>query len=38
MVGIADHPDGGDWLARLAAPLHDLVVAPAAASVARRRD
>lgn len=26
MVGIADHPDGGDWLARLAAPMHDLIV------------
>lgn len=31
LVAIAQHPDGGDWLKRLAAPLHDLVVgAPAA--------
>ncbi len=28
LVGIARSPSGGDWLARLAAPLHDLVVAP----------
>jgi beta-lactamase class A len=28
LVGIAEHPDGGEWLARLAAPLHDLVVPP----------
>jgi beta-lactamase class A len=28
MVGIAEHPQGGEWLRRLAAPLHDLVVAP----------
>jgi len=28
MVGLARHPDGGDWLARLAAPLHDLIVQP----------
>ena len=26
MVGLAHHRDGGKWLARLAAPLHDLVV------------
>jgi beta-lactamase class A len=26
IVGIAEHPDGGEWLRRLAAPLHDLVV------------
>ena len=26
MVGLAHHPDGGKWLTRLAAPLHDLVV------------
>jgi len=26
IVGLAHHPDGGEWLARLAAPLHDLVV------------
>jgi len=35
LVGIAEHPDGGEWLARLAAPLHDLIVAPAAPTVAR---
>lgn len=28
LVGIAEHPDGGEWLRRLAAPLHDLVVQP----------
>jgi beta-lactamase class A len=27
IVGLARHADGGDWLARLAAPMHDLVVA-----------
>jgi beta-lactamase class A len=26
IVGLADHRDGGEWLERLAAPLHDLVV------------
>jgi beta-lactamase class A len=26
IVGIAEHPEGGEWLRRLAAPLHDLVV------------
>ena len=26
IVGLAEHPHGGDWLVRLAAPLHDLVV------------
>ena len=26
MVGLAHHRDGGEWLARLAAPMHDLVV------------
>ena len=26
IVGLASHPDGGDWLRQLAAPLHDLVV------------
>jgi beta-lactamase class A len=30
IVGIAKHPSGGEWLARLAAPMHDLVVAPSA--------
>ncbi|MCM5570087.1 class A beta-lactamase-related serine hydrolase [Burkholderiaceae bacterium FT117] len=28
LVGIADDADGGEWLLRLAAPLHDLVTAP----------
>jgi beta-lactamase class A len=28
LVGIAEHPQGGEWLRLLAAPLHDLVVAP----------
>jgi beta-lactamase class A len=28
IVGLAQHADGGEWLARLAAPLHDLVVPP----------
>lgn len=28
IVGLAEHPLGGDWLVRLAAPLHDLVVSP----------
>lgn len=28
MVAIARSPQGGDWLRRLAAPLHDLIVAP----------
>jgi len=35
IVGIAEHPDGGDWLVRLAAPLHDLVVAPAQLAAGR---
>ena len=28
IVGLAQHRDGGEWLVRLAAPLHDLVVPP----------
>ena len=28
IVGLADDPDGGAWLERLAAPLHDLVATP----------
>ena len=28
IVGLAQHADGGEWLTRLAAPLHDLVVPP----------
>lgn len=34
IVGIAEHPEGGEWLRKLAAPLHDLVVP--GATVARR--
>jgi beta-lactamase class A len=34
LVGIAEHPEGGEWLRKLAAPLHDLVVR--SASVAQR--
>jgi beta-lactamase class A len=30
IVGLAHHPQGGEWLARIAAPLHDLIVAPPA--------
>jgi beta-lactamase class A len=33
-VGIAEHADGGEWLARLAAPLHDLIVPPALQTLA----
>lgn len=29
MVGIAQHRDGGDWLVRLGARMHELVIAPA---------
>ena len=36
MVGLAEHADGGDWLMRLAAPLHDLVVVPARTASAAR--
>jgi beta-lactamase class A len=35
LVGLAHHKDGGEWLVRLAAPLHDLVVAPARVAAAR---
>jgi beta-lactamase class A len=28
IVGLANHRDGGEWLERLAAPMHDLVVRP----------
>lgn len=35
MVGIAEHADGGEWLARLAAPLHDLIVPPATRTLAQ---
>lgn len=36
MVGIAEHPSGGDWLTKLAAPLHDLIVTPPPDPLARR--
>jgi len=36
LVGIAQHRDGGKWLVRLAAPLHDLVVPPQRDVVAQR--
>jgi beta-lactamase class A len=32
IVGLAQHADGGEWLTRLAAPLHDLVVPPVRAA------
>jgi beta-lactamase class A len=35
LVGLAEHPEGGDWLVRLAQSLHNLVVAPARTTVAR---
>jgi beta-lactamase class A len=41
VVGIAEHPDGGEWLVRLAPALHDLVVPPSqkvAASVATAKN
>lgn len=38
LVGIARHPDGGEWLARLAAPLHDIVVSPGPVTFANRAD
>lgn len=34
LVGIAEHPDGGEWLARLAGPMHDLVFSTTPFSVA----
>jgi beta-lactamase class A len=37
MVAIAKSPEGGEWLRRLAAPLHDLIAAPAATAVALGR-
>jgi beta-lactamase class A len=36
MVGLAHHKDGGEWLVRLAAPMHDLVVAPSITSTRGR--
>jgi beta-lactamase class A len=35
LVGIAQDPRGGEWLERLAAPLHDLIVGAATADSAR---
>jgi beta-lactamase class A len=35
IVGLAHHREGGEWLARLAAPLHDLVVSPKSVANAR---
>jgi beta-lactamase class A len=35
LVGIAEHPEGGEWLAQLAAPLHDLIVPQASAAMAQ---
>jgi beta-lactamase class A len=35
IVGLAEHSRGGDWLVRLAAPLHDLVVSPAQLAAGR---
>jgi beta-lactamase class A len=35
IVGLAHHKDGGEWLARLAAPMHDLVVSPKSLASAR---
>jgi beta-lactamase class A len=32
IVGLAHHPQGGEWLARIAAPLHDLIAPPQASS------
>ena len=37
MVAIARSPEGGDWLRRLAAPLHDLIVPPTASRLALGR-
>ena len=28
LVGLAEDPNGGDWLASIVAPLHDLALAP----------
>ncbi len=37
MVAIAHSPEGGEWLRRLAAPLHDLIVTPSGTAVALGR-
>lgn len=36
MVGIARHRDGGKWLVKLAAPLHDAIVSPVQQAMAPR--
>ncbi len=36
LVGLAEHPDGGAWLARLALPLHRLLVDASRTTLARR--
>lgn len=36
IVGIAKHQDGGKWLVKLAAPLHDAIVSPAHQALAPR--
>ena len=36
MVGIAKHRDGGNWLVKLAAPLHDAIVSPVHQALAPR--
>jgi len=36
MVGIAKHRDGGKWLVKLAAPLHDAIVSPVHQALAPR--
>jgi beta-lactamase class A len=38
LVGIAESPDGGNWLERLAAPMHDLATARDHAVLVRNRD
>jgi beta-lactamase class A len=35
IVGLAHHRDGGEWLVRLAVPMHDLVVSPERVAAAR---
>jgi beta-lactamase class A len=35
IVGLAHHKDGGEWLERLAVPMHDLIVAPQKVASAR---
>ena len=35
LVGLAEHPDGGEWLVRLGLPLHRLLVGASRAALAR---